>query len=90
MLHLCVPSTGSARAILRAQALTLPLAQDTALNHAEQLFAQGDTNGDGVLNCEEVIALMLKVSLLLCDNTTCAFVSSLSKLLPLLLHQHHY
>jgi len=36
--------------------------QDTALSHAEQLFAQGDTNGDGVLNCEEVIALMLKVS----------------------------
>ncbi|KAL0054534.1 hypothetical protein WJX82_010454 [Trebouxia sp. C0006] len=36
------------------------VAQDTALNHAERLFAQGDTNGDGVLNCEEVIALMLK------------------------------
>lgn len=38
--------------------------QDTALSHAEQLFAQGDTNGDGVLNCQEVIALMLKVILL--------------------------
>ena len=36
--------------------------QDTALNHAEQLFAEGDVNGDGTLNCEEVIALMLKVS----------------------------
>lgn len=36
------------------------VSQDTALSHAEQLFAQGDTNGDGVLNCQEVIALMLK------------------------------
>jgi len=59
---------------LWAWALTLHLAQDTALNHAEQLFAQGDTNGDGVLNCEEVITLMLKVSLLPCDTTACAFV----------------
>lgn len=50
--------------------------QDTALNHAEQLFAQGDTNGDGVLNCEEVIALMLKVFLLPCDTTACAGVLS--------------
>lgn len=32
------------------------------MNHAEQLFAEGDVNGDGTLNCEEVIALMLKVS----------------------------
>ena len=39
------------------------MTQDTALSHAEQLFAEGDTNGDGVLNCEEVIALMLKVYL---------------------------
>ncbi|KAL3145311.1 hypothetical protein ABBQ38_001571 [Trebouxia sp. C0009 RCD-2024] len=36
------------------------VSQDTALNHAEQLFAEGDVNGDGTLNCEEVIALMLK------------------------------
>jgi len=57
-----------------ALTLTLHLTQDTALNHAERLFAQGDTNGDGVLNCEEVIALMLKVSLLPCDTTACAFV----------------
>ena len=64
MLHLRLLSLGSASALLQAWALTLRLAQDTALNHAEQLFAQGDTNGAGVLSCEEVITLMLKVPLL--------------------------
>jgi len=84
-----VLSLGSASRILWAWALTLHLAQDTALNHAEQLFAQGDTNGDGVLNCEEVITLMLKVSLLPCDSTTCAVVSSQSKCCLWFLHRHH-
>ena len=46
--------------------------QDTALNHAEQLFAEGDTNGDGVLSCEEVITLMLRVGVPLC-YIACAF-----------------
>lgn len=52
--------------------------QDTALNHAEQLFAEGDTNGDGVLSCEEVITLMLKVSVPLCYIACmlCVLVSS--------------
>lgn len=51
--------------------------QDTALNHAEQLFAEGDVNGDGTLNCEEVIALMLKVSIPAAIVSPCGYLAAL-------------
>ena len=35
--------------------------QESALEHAEQLFQDGDVDRDGKLTCEEILALMLKV-----------------------------
>ena len=36
-------------------------AQDQALSHAAELFAEGDVDKDGFLACEEMVNLMKKV-----------------------------
>lgn len=40
------------------------LLQEHALAHAAALFEEGDVNKDGVLSCQEVLALLVKVNTL--------------------------